>query len=246
MTPPSPLPRKGAVGGIAMLLLGTAVFVAVYLAVHALSAMTESLADPQTLRARAAYRIAGSVVLAWAYLVGIWGVLRLRGQSLADLGWGRPAPVRGWLAAVALTVLYTGMLLMGPLARMPLLSDWSAFRIITALSIAVSAGICEEVLFRGFVMTQAKNAGMPTSVQILLSAALFGLAHVGWSSLSGQFNLMAFIGSVGSTTIFGALLALVYVMSRRSLVPVIAAHAAIDLVIEPWLILYALGGGFAH
>lgn len=228
------------------MLLGIVAFVIVYVAVHALGDKLEVLLHPGSLRAKAALKIAGSVVLEWASLAGILAVLHVQGRSVADIGWRKPAAFWGWLAAGLVTLLYVGGLSIGPLAGSPFLSDWSVFRIATALSMGVSAGVCEEAIFRGFVMTQAKNAGLPTPVQIMLSAILFGLAHAGWGGLSGQFNLMAFVGSVGATTVFGGLFAAIYVASRRSLTPVIAAHAAIDLVIEPWLVMYALGGGFTQ
>jgi hypothetical protein len=42
------------------------------------------------------------------------------------------------------------------------------------------------------------------------------------------------------------LFASVYLLSGRSLLPVAVAHAGSDLLIEPWLIVHALGGGFTH
>jgi hypothetical protein len=64
--------------------------------------------------------------------------------------------------------------------------------------------------------------------------------------MTGHLSTAALVGSVTSTFVLGALLASIYLLSRRSLLPVIVAHVGIDLLIEPWLILYALSGGFAR
>jgi hypothetical protein len=42
------------------------------------------------------------------------------------------------------------------------------------------------------------------------------------------------------------MLAIAYAVGRRSLMPVVAAHAVIDMIIEPWLMLFAVSGGFQH
>ena len=54
------------------------------------------------------------------------------------------------------------------------------------------------------------------------------------------------IGAAVSTAILGLMLAIVYAVGRRSLMPVVVAHGAIDTAIEPWLLLFAINGGFEH
>lgn len=233
-------------GGLAALFFGVLVYVAIYLGVQTASDPLEVLFAPESLKGKAVFHVAVSVIMAWTSLAGIWIVLRFFGRSFKDIGWGEQASIWGWATAAAIAALYAGMLMAGPLADAPFFTDWSFFRVATALSVAVSAGVCEETIFRGFVMTEAKRAGMPAFVQVMLSAALFGLAHVGWSLVSGEFELAAFLGAAISTGVLGALFAVAYLLSRRSLTPVIVAHAAIDLIIEPWLILHALSGGFAQ
>lgn len=237
--------RKSRLPAWAALLLYLAVFVAIYAGVHAVKALIEPHLQLETPRDKTAFAAASSIVLLWCEFAAMLIVLRLRGQRLADLGWRKRASVWGWLSAIALVVAYAGFLSAGPLAKQPMLTDWSLFRIATAVGIGITAGICEEAIFRGFVMTQARDAGMPVIVQIALSAILFGLAHVGWGALTGSVNMAVVLGSVAATAILGALLATVYVIGRRSLMPAIAAHGAIDLVIEPWLMLAAFSGGLA-
>jgi membrane protease YdiL (CAAX protease family) len=42
------------------------------------------------------------------------------------------------------------------------------------------------------------------------------------------------------TAVFGVFCSIVYLISRRNLMPVIIGHAAIDFVIEPWLFMFAI------
>ena len=60
------------------------------------------------------------------------------------------------------------------------------------------------------------------------------------SVVSGVFTWELLGGAVIGTTVFGVFCAAVYLMSRRSLMPVIACHGLIDLVIEPWLFMVAV------
>jgi membrane protease YdiL (CAAX protease family) len=223
------------------------VFAAVYGAIKYLQALIMphfSLNGPREI---AAFRAASSVVLVWAELGATLLVMRLRGQTMSDLGWRKSSSPWGWLAAFVTVTVYAGFAVMGPMLKgAPLLTDWSFFRIAMGLGIGISAGICEETMFRGFVMTQARDGGAPVMVQVLLSLVSFGLAHMGWGGASGQFDLRSMIGAMVSTSILGLMLAVTYMLGRRSLMPVVAAHAAIDMIIEPWLMLFAVGGGFAH
>lgn len=204
-----------------------------------------ALVGPSTPMQLAAFRLTSSSVFLWLMLGVVALVMRARGVRLADLGFARPAPLAGWIAAAVVFVLQSAMFLAGPVGQSPWLTDWSALRIFSAVIVAVSAGVGEEAIFRGFVMTQAKEAGLPLWAQILASALLFGAAHAGWGFLTGSANWPATIGAMVATGILGALLAVVYALSRRSLWPAIVAHGLIDLVAEPWLMLFALGGGFA-
>ena len=77
-------------------------------------------------------------------------------------------------------------------------------------------------------------------MQIACSAVAFGIAHGTWGLLGGSVH--AAIGAAIATTILGAGLAIVYLVGRRSLAPCIAAHFLIDAVIEPGLLLAAVGG----
>jgi membrane protease YdiL (CAAX protease family) len=84
-------------------------------------------------------------------------------------------------------------------------------------ALAVTAGVCEEFLYRGFAMAALTRTGAPLWGVVLISSALFGWAH----AYQGRG------GIVGT-----GLLGLVFGVSRfffRSLLPVVVWHAAVDV-----------------
>jgi uncharacterized protein len=86
------------------------------------------------------------------------------------------------------------------------------------LALAATAGLCEEFLYRGFVMAALSRAGLPVWGVVLLSSVLFGLAHL-YQGRGGLVSTLA-IG-----TVFG--------MARIAydgLVPVMVWHFAVDAV----------------
>jgi membrane protease YdiL (CAAX protease family) len=86
------------------------------------------------------------------------------------------------------------------------------------LALAVTAGICEEFLYRGFAITAFARVGLPAWLVVLITSGLFGLAHL----YQGR-------GALFGTMILGIVFGAIRV-SCSSLVPVVLSHAAIDIV----------------
>jgi uncharacterized protein len=84
--------------------------------------------------------------------------------------------------------------------------------------LSLTAGICEEFLFRGFVMAALFRAGLAAWLVVILSSAMFGVAHL----YQGKG------GSLG-TGILGTLFALVR-LAYHSLLPAVVWHAVLDIV----------------
>jgi membrane protease YdiL (CAAX protease family) len=122
-----------------------------------------------------------------------WLNLRRMGRSAS--------PLRGPLQALAERIL-----------------PQSTKELISFLALALTAGVCEEFLYRGFAMAVIGKTGLPTGVVILSSAILFGLAHL----YQGRAGFV-------STMVLGIL----FGISRAalgSLLPVIAWHVGVDVV----------------
>ena len=84
--------------------------------------------------------------------------------------------------------------------------------------LAVTAGVCEEFLYRGFAMAAFWRAGLPAWLIVVASAVLFGLAHLYQGK--GGFVTTTMLG-----VIFGTARA-----SWISLAPVVVWHMVVDCV----------------
>ncbi len=92
---------------------------------------------------------------------------------------------------------------------------------LAVISIAVVAPVVEEIVFRGFIYGGLR-ARMGVVLSVLLSAAIFGLAH----SLSVGGSILLLFPSL---FVAGVALALVYERSR-SLVPGMVLHGCFNLI----------------
>ena len=112
-----------------------------------------------------------------------------------------PAESRGVMQAVAERIL-----------------PQSTVELLPYLGLATTAGLCEEFLYRGFVMAVLSSAGLGAGLVVLGSSLLFGLAH----SYQGR-------GGMVMTFLVGVLLG-VSRLTYNSLVPGVFWHAAVDVV----------------
>lgn len=167
-------------------------------------------------------------------------LMRRQRLSFAGVGLWRPASLAGWIAALVLVGLTVGLMAAGPLRGRISWMDASGFRLSTAIVAGLAAGWCEEIVFRGYVMTFLQQHGMRTVPQLVGASLLFGLAHVGWTNLGA--GGMTAVGPLVNTSLAGLLYGTVYLLSKRSLMPVIVAHTLTDMLIEPWLLLRMIGG----
>lgn len=186
-------------------------------------------------RSAVVLKITASAIGQFLGLLVLAVVLRRRGLTFHDLGLWRSARPWSWVAAGALTALFVFVLAQGPLKGRIAWSDASLFRLYTAVLAGVAAGLGEEILFRGYVMTELARGGVGIAGQLAGSAVLFGLAHVGWSTFS--HGARAALAPIINTGVAGFLYGAVYLLGGRSLLPVVAAHAFTDMLIEPWLLL---------
>ena len=86
------------------------------------------------------------------------------------------------------------------------------------LALAVTAGLCEEFLYRGFAMAALTRAGLAPWSVVLLSSALFGLAHL-YQGRGGLLSTLA-IGAVFGTAR----------IAYDGIIPVMVWHLTVDAV----------------
>jgi membrane protease YdiL (CAAX protease family) len=84
-------------------------------------------------------------------------------------------------------------------------------------ALALTAGICEEFLYRGFAIGAFLRAGLSVWEAVLISSFLFGLAHL-YQGYGGALGTMLLGGLFGATRI-----------GYHSLVPVVCWHSLVDL-----------------
>ncbi|MGA7239798.1 MAG: CPBP family glutamic-type intramembrane protease, partial [Bryobacteraceae bacterium] len=77
--------------------------------------------------------------------------------------------MRGWILAALITALYVWVVFTSVLRNQGGMGELSVFHICTSLAAGLSAGIVEEVFFRGFIMNQLKWSGLGPTVQVAIS-----------------------------------------------------------------------------
>jgi membrane protease YdiL (CAAX protease family) len=94
----------------------------------------------------------------------------------------------------------------------------SRVELLPYLALAVTAGLCEEFLYRGFAMAALTRAGLPVWGVVLLSSVFFGLAHL----YQGR-------GGLVSTLVIGTVFGTARI-AYDGLVPAMLWHFAVDAV----------------
>lgn len=169
-----------------------------------------------------------AIIMEWLVFGFIWFGLRLRKQSMRILlgeHWGgaRQIPVDIGIGVLFLIASNLVLSLIGHLLKA---SPNSAVRSIlphTAAQIAVyflltvTAGVCEEIIFRGYLQRQFSFFFKNAVVGIILQGVIFGASH-GYQG--PKYMLIIVVYGV----LFGAL-----AQQRRSLLPGMIAHFLQDL-----------------
>jgi membrane protease YdiL (CAAX protease family) len=156
------------------------------------------------------------------------------GETLADLGFGKPTTLLAIIIAVLFGALWVAISYLNTRAYGLTFFALPWERLIMApLGIVLALG--EELLFRGFVMTQLQRAGIATWIQILVSGATIGSYHglVGWN-YSLEYALSGFV--------LFSILGLIYVIGKRSLTPSWIAHSMAHVFGDPSLTMGILVG----
>ncbi len=246
MTQYRPEPHTSRLNTLIMIVTCSILFVLIVVAFNMIAKTLFGTIMASGLRTRATIELTGAMLSEIAVFVLLVFYLKRSSIGLRQIGLWVSSPAPGWIAATIVAGLFIWFNLALPLRNEHNLGEISFFHIYNSLTAGVIAGFVEEIFFRGFFMTELAWAGFGTAAQVAISAILYGLVHSAWGFTSGMFTMQMIGGAVVGTAIFGVFCSIVYLVGRRSLMPIIFGHAAIDFVIEPWLFMVAISMTQTH
>jgi hypothetical protein len=189
--------------------------------------------------------ITGPAIAEWLFVLGLILVLRGRGLSVRDLGVWRTGTWLAWLIALSVAGLsIASNLRFLPRMHVPISAAFfpHGVHLAAALIMGTTAGVCEEVLFRAFLMTEFAEAGYGRAIQLLIPSAAFGLSHAGYLNQ----GFVPWLGIAVPTAVVGMLWGAAYLTGRRSLVPCMVAHFLNDATALPWITFFMVTGALGR
>lgn len=181
-----------------------------------------------------------TIVIQWALVGVLFWAWRRFSRTSPMLGLAMP---RGWrlivtivlpLVAVALFTLQNVAIATQPAAMESVRAEMSEvagllphskFELGLWMALSTTAGICEEILYRGFLIGYAARF-MPPALAVIVCSAVFGFGH--W--YQG-------VGNAIQTGVVGLIMAVLYWLTG-SIFASIALHAIVDISggISGWLV----------
>ena len=212
----------------------TLIFLAICLTVTVVSALNANHGSPPGAPASSNH-----VLQAYLWLIGLewlWvrfvykGMQAQRRSMLEFIGrpWFTPRQLAGDLVYAALAIGFSYALFVGAQRLLPHGEAGSnpllptvpsgATGIVVWIGLSLSAGICEEIVFRGYLQRQLAALSGSTSLAILGQAIIFGVAH-GYEG----------VGAVIRTVVYGLAIGML-AHWRGNIRAGVLAHAAWDIL----------------
>jgi membrane protease YdiL (CAAX protease family) len=165
----------------------------------------------------------------WLLVLFVWFGIRKRGVTLNELAGGRWSRPRDVVVDVALALLMVLLLLaagaglghiLGPgkAKSLDVILPQGGLEMALWLAICFTAGIVEELVYRGYLQTQFARMGLPVGGAILVQAAIFSAGHI-YEGLNAVIII----------TVYGVLFGLL-ANWRKSLRPGMIGHFALDFL----------------
>jgi len=195
--------------------------------------MKKLLAMPHVSSMERVVLYASTIAFQWAAVAVVAWRVWAHKYTPAQLGLAVPAnPTKIGIPAVIGTLLIATLqwLNLRRVGRIPVESrgrlqavaerilPQSTAELLPYLALAITAGLCEEFLYRGLVIGALLKAGLGATTVVLISSLMFGLAH----SYQGR-------GGMVMTFVVGVLLG-VSRLAYNSIVPAFFWHSAVDMV----------------
>jgi membrane protease YdiL (CAAX protease family) len=190
-------------------------------------------------------RYSSTIMLSWlllgAVVAGIYdrGAFFLRTIKSHSTTWAQEAGLglAVYLCGLVILAVVGGLTMLTPLAHkrneavVLALLPHTALGFTLWLCLSISAGFCEELIFRGYLLQQLTAWTRNPILAVVLSAAIFGSVHL-YEGLGAMLPLMG----------LGLLFGFVARQKRGDLRAVIIAHALQDFLVaflalaRPWLL----------
>jgi len=190
-----------------------------------LEAAAEAIYHPTTLKSGLAY--GGTVQM--VEIVVAWLLIRLRGETLADIGLRRP---KSWARTIIAGILIAAVVFLGiylsekagihrDLSRFKALQGNLKLTLETVIYVLIGAGFYEEFMFRGFLMQGLAmffgGSRSAWGAAIVIQGVVFGAAH----SYQNPLGMLI-------TGTLGMLVGIVVIVSGRNLWIAIIGHGLLD------------------
>lgn len=168
------------------------------------------------------------IVLEWALVAAVWRGVKSRGIKLWELAGGRWSSWKDAARDVAICIpfllIWEGAAwllhrLMGPIEAKSIATmlPRGGLEVVLWIAVSISAGVCEELVFRGYFQKQFAAYTRSVTAAVLLQGIVFGMGH----AYQG-FKQVIIISILGM--LYGALAAW-----RRNLRANMIAHAWTDI-----------------
>ncbi|MBM3187583.1 MAG: CPBP family intramembrane metalloprotease [Chloroflexi bacterium] len=166
-------------------------------------------------------------IVEWCLAASILRRRRREGSSLRDVVLSGGGTAFRWPSAIVLFCVLNALAVLFMLGLSQTLGDEAAYeglalwqRLFLLVHIPITAGFCEELIWRGHVIPRLEGRGRRRWAAILLSAVSFALIH------GTPFHWVF-------TFLFGVVAGLYYTRERR-LLPLMVSHAVVDLWTFGW------------
>ncbi len=208
----------------------TLIFIAICLAVTAVSALSAKNGAPRSSNQMLQVYL-WLIGLEWLWVRFVYKGMQARGRSILELigrPWFTPRQLAGDLVYAVLALgfsyaLFVGahhLLSHGEAVSNPLLPavPSGVAGTLVWIGLSLSAGICEEIVFRGYLQRQLAALSGSTSIAIIGQAIMFGVGH-GYQGVGAVINIVVYGLAIG-----------VLAQWRGNIRAGILAHAAWDIL----------------
>lgn len=138
------------------------------------------------------------------------------------------------IAVFAIAAFVVGSIIMANVVGIPEPADMTGYNylqgnpmmlVLSLMGVYIVSSFGEEVVYRGFLITRLHQMFGPQSRRtelfaVLISSVIFGLAHFEWGAMG-----------VGQTTCMGVAFGVSYLLTKRTLWPLVLAHAYMDTLL---------------